>query len=152
MNAFERIEAVLALEKPDRVPLSPLLDHWAATYTGLTNARLMQDPEARIQAVLRTAKDFQWDMTYIADTANPTFLRLGVPQRLLLPGVDLPERIVHQFEEKGFLLAEDYDLLAAKGLFPFLQAVMERIRPSSISAWAGASPRRPWTSGAGSAR
>ncbi len=129
MNSFERIEAVLALEKPDRVPLSPLLDHWAATYTGLTNARLMQDSQARIRAVLQTAKDFQWDMTYIADTANPTLLRLGVPQRLLLPGVDLPETSVHQFEEKGFLRAEDYDLLAADGLFPFLQAVMERIYP-----------------------
>lgn len=129
MNCFERIEAVLALEKPDRVPLSPLLDHWAATYTGLTNARLMADPEARIRAVLQTAKDFHWDMTYIADTTNPILLRLGVPQRLLLPGVDLPETSVHQFEEKGFLRAEDYDLLAADGLFPFLQAVMQRIYP-----------------------
>lgn len=131
MKACERIEAVLALEKPDRVPLSPLLDHWAATYTGLTNAKLMKDPHARIQAVLQTARDFHWDMTYIADTANPTLLRLGVPQRLLLPGVDLPETSVHQFEEKGFLHAEDYDLLAAEGLFPFLQAVMERIYPET---------------------
>lgn len=129
MNAFERIEAVLALEMPDRVPLSPLLDHWAATYTGITNAELMTDPEKRIRAVLKTARDFRWDMSYIADTANADLLRLGVPQRLKQPGVDLPENSIHQFDERGFMTVEDYDLLEEKGLFPFLEALVGRIYP-----------------------
>lgn len=139
MNAFERIEAVLALEMPDRVPLSPLLDHWAATYTGITNAELMTDPEKRIRAVLKTACDFRWDMSYIADTANAALLRLGVPQRLKQPGKDLPENSVHQFDEQGFMTVEDYDLLESRGLFPFLETLVGRIYPEMTleSALAG---------------
>ncbi len=129
MNSVERIEAVIALEMPDRVPVSPLLDHWAATYTGITNAELMADPEKRIQAVLKTATNFRWDMTYIADTANAKLLRIGVPQLLRQPGIDLPATEIHQFEEKGFMRVEDYDLLLAEGLLAFLETLFARIYP-----------------------
>ena len=57
MNARERIAAVVALEAPDRVPVAPLLDHFAATYTGISNAQLMNDPDARVAAVLRTMRE-----------------------------------------------------------------------------------------------
>jgi len=139
MNASERIEAVLSLEKPDRVPVSPLLDHWAATYTGITNAELMADPEKRIRAVLKTAGGFRWDMTYIADTVNGDLLRFGVPARLKQPGVDLPENSIHQFDEKGFMTVEDYDLLESRGLLPLMDTLLGRIYPKTPldSAMAG---------------
>jgi len=129
MNSFERIDAVVALETPDRVPLGPLLDHWAATYTGITNAELMADSEKRINAVIKTATDFKWDMTFIADTAIPALLKLGMPAKLKLPGVDLPENSTHQFEEKGYMEVEDYDIMASEGLIPFMSAIMPRIYP-----------------------
>jgi hypothetical protein len=90
MNASERIAAVVSLACPDRVPLAPLLDHWAAPYAGITNTVLMNDSEKRFNAVLKTARDFRWDMTFLADTANTTLLKLGVPARIKLPGRDLP--------------------------------------------------------------
>ena len=129
VNSFERIDAAIALEMPDRVPLSPLLDHWAATYTGITNAACMADPEKRIRAILKTAIDFRWDMTYIGDTINPQLLKIGIPLKLKQPGVDLPENSIHQFDEKGYMNPEDYDLLAAEGLVPFLVAITTRIYP-----------------------
>lgn len=134
MNSFERVEAAIALEVPDRVPLSPLLDHWAATYTGISNAELMTDPEKRIEAVLKTASDFKWDMTYIADTANADILRLGVPARLLIPGRDLPVNKVHQFDEKEVMNAEDYAFLENEGVMPFLERIMNRIYPGMSMA------------------
>jgi hypothetical protein len=129
VNSLERIEAAIALEMPDRVPLSPLLDHWAATYAGITNAECMADPEKRIRAILKTAIDFQWDMTYIGDTINPQLLKIGIPLKLKQPGVDLPENSIHQFDERGYMNTEDYDLLAAEGLVPFLAAITTRIYP-----------------------
>ncbi|MCX5851739.1 MAG: hypothetical protein NT072_06745 [Deltaproteobacteria bacterium] len=129
MNSSERIAAAMALDCPDRVPLAPLLDHWAATYTGITNAILMTDPGRRFDAVLKTAVDFRWDMTYLADTANATLLRIGVPARLRMPGVDLPENSIHQFEETGFMKDEDFDILETGGLFALFSSLIPRIYP-----------------------
>jgi hypothetical protein len=129
MNSSERIAAVISLERPDRVPLAPLLDHWAASYAGITNAVLMNDPEQRFNAVLKTAMDFRWDMTFLADTANMTILKIGIPARLKLPGVDLPENSTHQFDEIGFMMDEDYDVLEKDGPLALSTILMQRIYP-----------------------
>ncbi|MBN2282852.1 MAG: hypothetical protein JXO48_03080 [Deltaproteobacteria bacterium] len=129
MNSFERIDAVLALEQPDRVPLSPILDHWAATFTGISNAVLMSDPEERINAVIRTATSHRWDMTYLADLVNTPLLQVGVPARLLFPGRDLPADAAHQFDERGFMEDADYDILVSEGIYPFIEAIATRIYP-----------------------
>lgn len=130
MNAKERIAAVVALETPDRVPVAPLLDHFAATWTGITNAQLMNDPEARVAAVLRTMRDLgPWDMTFVADTANAAILKRGIPLRIRLPGKELPENEIHQFEEVEFLQPEDYDFVIEKGYLPFVRDVLGRLYP-----------------------
>ena len=129
MKSAERIDAVVALEMPDRVPLAPLLDYWAATYTGISNAELLTDSKKRFNAVLKTAVDFQWDMTFLADTANLVLNRVGVPARLRIPGIDLPENSTHQFEEIGFMKDEDFDLLEAGGFMALVSTMMPRIYP-----------------------
>lgn len=134
MNSFQRIDAAISLKIPDRVPLAPLLDHFAATYAGITNADLMSDPDKRIAAVLKVSTELRWDMTYIADIANPGLLKMGVPAKLLMPGVDLPANSVHQFDEKGYMTVEDYDLLANNGLIPFLAKIMTAIYPD-LTVW-----------------
>ncbi len=130
MNAKERIAATVALEAPDRVPVAPLLDHFAATYTGISNAQLMNDPDARAAAVLRTMRELgPWDMSFVADTANAALLKRGLPLRVRLPGKDLPENEIHQFEEFEFLQPEDYDLVIEKGYRPFIRDVLGRLYP-----------------------
>ncbi len=132
MNSKERIDAVINLETPDRVPLAPLLDHYAATYTGITNAELMMDGDKRIQAVLKTMRELgPWDMTFIADTANAFLLKIGVLQKLKLPGVDLPENEIHQFVETELLKPEDYDRLARIGFSRFMRAVSGHNHPET---------------------
>jgi len=130
MNSYERIKAVIALETPDRVPLAPLLDHFAATYAGITNAELMTDGEKRISAVLKTMQELgPWDMTFVADTANALLLKMGVPARLYLPGKELPEKSIHQFEETEFLKPENYDLLRRIGVIRFLGEIQGQLHP-----------------------
>ncbi|HEY9160405.1 MAG TPA: uroporphyrinogen decarboxylase family protein [Desulfomonilia bacterium] len=134
MNARQRIDAVLALQKPDRVPVAPLLDHYAATYSGYTNAEIMTQGDKRITAIIKTATELgPWDMTFLADTANAVLLQMGVAAKIKIPGRDLPENAVHQFEETEFLTPDDYSLLAHKGTVPFLMEVMGRLNP----AWKG---------------
>ncbi len=134
MNSKERIEAVVALEKPDRVPVGPLLDHFAATYAGVTNAELMTEGDKRIAAVIKTATELgPWDITFLADTANATLLQMGVAAPIKLPGRDLPATSIHQFQEIEFLKPDDYALLERKGVIRFLIDVMGRLNP----AWKG---------------
>ncbi len=130
MNSRERIAAVTALEAPDRVPLAPLLDHYAATYAGITNAQLMTDGKKRISAVLKTMNDLgPWDMTFPADTANEMLLKTGVPAHVKIPGKDLPENEIHQFDEKEVLKPEDYDLLLEIGAIKFAAHVRRKLYP-----------------------
>lgn len=129
MKPKERIEAVVALEKPDRVPLAPLLDHFAARYAGITNQELVEDGNKRIKAVIKTAIELgPWDMTFMGEMANKVLL-MGGPARLHLPGKELPPNEIHQFEEFELLTADDYVLLEKIGLVRFLREVGLRLYP-----------------------
>lgn len=91
MNSKQRIDAVVAGEIPDRVPVAPLLDHFAATYTGVTHAALMSSSRTRLAAVLRTMRELgPWDMTFAGELANPTLLRLGIPRACGCPAKIFP--------------------------------------------------------------
>jgi hypothetical protein len=130
MNAKERIEAAVALHPLDRVPVAPLLDHFAATYSGSSNAEIMSNGDKRIAAVLKTMRDLgPWDMTFIADTANAFLLKIGVLARLRLPGKELAANEVHQFVESEFLTPDDYDLLIRNGFFRFMMAAAGKNHP-----------------------
>jgi len=130
MNARERIAAVIALQKPDRVPVGPLLDHYAATYSGYTNAEIMMDGNKRIAAVIKTATELgPWDMTFLADTANAVLLQMGVAIPIKLPGRDLPANAIHQFQEMELLTPDDYALLERKGMMRFMMEIAGRLKP-----------------------
>jgi len=131
MNARERIAAVVALQKPDRVPVGPLLDHFAATYAGVTNAEIMTEGNKRIAAVIKTATELgPWDITFLADTANAVLLQMGVAIPIKLPGRDLPATSTHQFQEIESLTPDDYALLERKGVIPFMIDIMGRLNPA----------------------
>jgi len=129
MNSLERINAVVNLEAPDRVPVGPLLDHFAATYCGITKQEIMQNRKSRINSLLKTMNDLgPWDITFLGETIIPALL-MGAPARVRWPGVDLPADEIHQFEEFELLSPEDYDLLVELGLIKFLRNVALRLYP-----------------------
>lgn len=138
MNSKERINAVVALETPDRAPVGPLLDHYAATYTGITNQELIEDGKKRIEAVIKTAVELgPWDITFMGEMANLTLL-MGGPARLYLPGKELGKNEIHQYEEFELLTPDDYDLFEKLGLFRFLREVGLRLYPH-LKGWKGIS-------------
>ncbi len=137
MNSRQRIEAAVALEAPDRVPLAPLLDHFASTHAGITKAVLMHDRAARRRAILKCLRELgPWDMSFMAETVIPEYMAMA-PARVLYPGRELPDDEIHQFEEFELLSAEDYDNLERLGFNRFLIEVSSRLNPG-MSMWKGA--------------
>lgn len=51
----QRIEAAVALQKPDRVPVVPLLDSFPARYAGMTQGESFRDKDKGFEAYLKTA-------------------------------------------------------------------------------------------------
>ncbi len=129
ITAKDRIAAAISLEAADRVPVGPLLDHFAATYCGITKQELIEDGAKRIAAVRKTMRELgPWDITFMAEMANHVLL-MGGPARLKLPGHDLPADEIHQYEEFELLSPGDYDLLLRAGLTRFLRDVGLRLHP-----------------------
>ena len=128
MNSRERIEAVVQLDVPDRVPLAPQLDHFAATYTGISNHELMYDPAKRIAAILKVMRELgPWDMTFLAEMANGPLLQLGFPMKMMRPGYELPANEIHQFIEHEVMLPQDYDRTIDIGIIQFREELLRRI-------------------------
>jgi len=129
MNAQERIAAAIQLEMADRVPVGPWLDHFAATYAGISKQAFIEDDRQRIAAVLKTMTELgPWDITYAGENVSRTML-LGAPARVRWPGHDLPADEIHQFEEFELLTPEDYDLLINSGLSKFMRSMTKRLHP-----------------------
>jgi len=130
VNSKERIESVVNLEIPDRVPVAPLLDNYAATYTGVSMAELMSERSKRIRAVIETMQGLgPWDMSFAAETANETLLKWGLAAPLRTPGKELPPDEIHQFEETETLTVDDYDRLLEVGVSRFQSMVRRRLYP-----------------------
>jgi hypothetical protein len=130
VNSKERIDSAVNLEIPDRVPIAPLLDHFAATYTGISMAELMSDRSRRIGAVLETMEGLgPWDMSFAAETANETLLKWGMAAPLKTPGKELPSDEIHQFAETETLKVDDYDQLSEMGVSQFRSMVRRRLYP-----------------------
>ena len=129
MNSAQRIQAAIRLEAVDRVPVAPWVDHFAASYTGLAKEVFIRDNRQRFKAVLRTALELgPWDMTYLGENVSHTLI-MAAPARAYLPGRDLPTNEIHQFEEFGVLVPEDYGLLKNWGLLVLLREVARRLHP-----------------------
>ncbi len=128
MTSAERIDAVVRLEVPDRVPLAPLLDHFAATYAQISNHDLMYDPDKRIAAIIKTMVELgPWDMTYLADTANGPLLEAGLPLKMMRPGFELSADEIHQFIEEPVMEVSDYDRVVEVGFLQFRNELLRRI-------------------------
>jgi len=118
MSRQERFEAVVALEKPDRFPVMPLMTAFAVRSQGLTQGEAWRDPDKGYKAMLDTFNDLGgFDRLYKPNLFWPMKggRFCGAPVRVLLPGKQLPEDALNQIDERELFSREDYDKLAALG-------------------------------------
>jgi Uroporphyrinogen decarboxylase (URO-D) len=141
MIATERIETVIRLGKPDRVPVAPMLDMFSARYGGITQHEMFFDVKKADQAMLRTIEGLGR-----IDALHLTYAGLGgivshlfpVPPRL--PGVDgVPPDAEFQFVEKSVIEPEDYLEMEKQGFGRWFLAKLRTTHPelSSLAGLAG---------------
>lgn len=131
MNAVERIEAAIALKKPDSIPVAPLIISFAARCAGMAQAEIFSS--------LR-----KWQKAL-----EVTFARVGTPDavfplwprdaaksqmlKVLLPGEDLDPDAQFQYKESEVMSRNDYELILRKGYRAWFMQHLPKIR-SDISA------------------
>ncbi|MFH1627774.1 MAG: uroporphyrinogen decarboxylase family protein [Pseudomonadota bacterium] len=118
MSRAERFNAAVALEKPDRVPVMPLMTAFAVRAQGLTQGAGWRDVETGFQAMLNTFNDLGgFDRLYKPNLFWPmTGGRFcSTPVRVLIPGRQLPEDALNQIDERVLFSRADYDRIAALG-------------------------------------
>jgi uroporphyrinogen-III decarboxylase len=135
MSRQERFEAVVALERPDRVPVMPLMTAFAARSQGLTQGEAWRDPEKGFKAILDTFNDLGgFDKLYKPNLFWPMIggRFCSTPVRVLIPGRQLPEDALNQIDERELFSRDDYDKLAAVGWNDFWDEHYEKMSGRNI--------------------
>jgi uroporphyrinogen-III decarboxylase len=101
---------------PDRVPLRPLAAEITAKYAGFTCQEVTHDFNKAFEAVIRCARDFEWD----ALVPNMVYVWTGLTEAIGLryygvPGIHVGPEIGFQYREPSeaaaFMKREEYDEL-----------------------------------------
>ena len=118
MTRKERVEAVIALEKPDRVPVMPLTISFPIRHRGMTQAEAWRDLNKAFQATLDTFDDLGgFDMLPKTNVYWPILggRFANAPVRNLIPGRELPEDAIAQIDERELFSREDFERIASVG-------------------------------------
>jgi uroporphyrinogen-III decarboxylase len=128
--AKERIEAALRLEKPDRVPVVPMIDLFAGRYAGVTQHDLLFDINKSDCALQRTMDDLGR-----IDGQNLFYAGLGGILRLIfttmkVPGEDgVPQDEIMQFVEKSIIEPGEYLKLKGQNVVLWLLDIWRKEYP-----------------------
>ena len=122
MTSIERVAAAIALEKPDRVPIVPLLPpEPAAQLAGFTKAEVAADSGKALSAFLKTFDTFGgWDAAYGGPITPHQMQVMNIyPMKMRIPGRDLPDDYIFQLVEQEIMTIEDYDKICEMGIDAF---------------------------------
>ncbi len=127
MTAQERFDAVVRLEKPDRVPLSLMLYYYAPIHTGVPMSQYMTD-QATYKAVMKQVwEDIgPWDIYYNINPYSRLTYNYVMMMRELWPGMELEENAMAKIDEIPYMEPDDYD--RAMKLPVFFADILFRLR------------------------
>ncbi len=113
---LKRYVTAMRNEKPDMIPIRPFVAEFTAKYAGFTCQEVAHDYNKAFEAVIKTAKDFQWD----AIVPNMVYVWTGLAQAVGLryygiPGIGIPHTTGFNYieppEDQAWMRADDYDAL-----------------------------------------
>lgn len=129
MTPKERVLKALNLETPDRVPLVPQLQQFAARYAGITLEEHLFDAEKCADAFEVTWKGLGgWDAWVMAPRPEG-FVNDLRPIPIEQPGRELPPDVMYQVHEKPIMTIEDYERILEVGYKAFLRDYFLRLHP-----------------------
>jgi hypothetical protein len=162
MTPLERVETVVSLNKPDRVPVIPMIgSFFSAKHAGVPMNVFVTDLEKGIQAEMQTFQDYGLrDMPHTSNPLNELAFQEAILSYMKLPGRELPDDSIWQFDEREVMKVEDYDSVIEHGwpatwmrlvsgirqqppdevgkeLFQWVDGSMEAIRKWDISVFQG---------------
>ena len=131
MTGIERVKSAIRCEKPDRVPIIPMIGFFCARYKGVPIATYINDQDLARELEIEIFNEFGgWDAIFASTSVTDFAFSLTLPMRLKLPGRELPDESIWQFDEVPVIEIEDYDFAIEHG-FQALQArLFPRIRPA----------------------
>ena len=122
MNPNERVWAAIRLEKPDRVPVVPLLLPEAAAHlTGVTMAEAASNNQIALEAICKVFDEYGgWDSLY-PGTYMPIQMQAAnlYPMKMRIPGRDLAEDHMFQLVEEEIMKPDDYGTICEMGIDRF---------------------------------
>ena len=132
---MDRLVAALNMEIPDRVPVNISSGFWFANRAGLTPFEAMSDPARAVRAWTDFNLEFQPDtMSDLLAYSIPGSVFEKLDYRLFSwPGHGCPRESGYQYNEREWMLAEDYDKLISDPSGYLLRAYL----PRTVGAFAG---------------
>ncbi len=122
MTPQERMNAAINLEKPDRVPIAPLVGmDLPAAYYGLNTAEMHKEPIKALEAMVKFFDEFGgWDGYSTLPLYKGGYILAGL--KFKAPGQELPDgpNYYGQFDEGEWMKVEDYKTVADIGWLKFV--------------------------------
>lgn len=111
-----------------KIPVAFYFDFFAAARQGVSTRRFIENPVVKRRAVIDTFLETGADAFVIGRLPTPfSYAAGGFPNRIYLPGRDLPQDSVWQFGEyEETIYREDYPYIAANGWNRFLEELLPR--------------------------
>ncbi len=113
---LKRYVTALRNEQPDQVPIRPFVAEFTAKYAGMTCQDVAHDYNRAFEAVIKCARDFDWD----AMVPNMVYVWTGLAQAVGLryygiPGIGIPHttgfNYIEPAEGQAFMQPDEYDEL-----------------------------------------
>jgi hypothetical protein len=144
MTSNERIAAAISLEKPDRVPVVPLLPpEPIAHLAGLTQGQVAADCMFSVNGFFKIFDEYgHWDAAYGGPITPDQLQALSIyPMKMRIPGRDTDENDIFQILEEEIMMPEDYEQIIELGFETFYSdQYLKRIgdlTPEKVSAAIG---------------
>ncbi len=152
LTAEERLQKVINLQQPDRVPVAPFIYYFASNFAGITTADMMSKPSQYRMALNKCWDELgPWDIYYPVNPRFPELYTFIMPMKAKWPGRELPDDSICQLLEDEVMTREDYRWLVdiskkigPLNYFAYFMRIMGRAYPAvgeGLRTWAFALPR-----------
>ena len=127
MTAQERFEKVIALEQPDRVPLSLMFYYFAPLYAGTKMSDFITKPDVYMDVMHKLYEDLgPWDIYYNMNPVSRLIYSYVMMVWNYLPGIELEENELPKEVDVEYMQPEDYDRIIESD--PFFADTLFRMR------------------------
>lgn len=128
MNGYEKFEYAMSLkpyEKKEDIPVFPHICTYAAVPAGTTQAHLFEGNKQFRETYDKTCQIIGYpDVAFPLGPKTVTYIE---QMKVLIPGRDLGENELFQFQEQELMSVEDYDIIIEKGFaawqMPFVASI-----------------------------